>query len=129
MKKPSARFIISVTVLTLLCVALQFVWNGRVEPEMQLRHGLLLLAIFPLSITAIHTALLQSADEPQGFVRKYMLTTVLKFFAYIVVLFAFLYMAAENKKVLALHFLFYYLVFTILEATLINADLKKHGKK
>jgi hypothetical protein len=54
-----------------------------------------------------------------------MAATMAKFFIFLSVLIGFLMFSQENKKVLALHFLFYYAVFTILEVSMLYSSMRK----
>jgi len=96
-------------------------------PErMQLNDGYWLLAIFAVTVVVVHFLLLQSKTKPGStFIRAFMLSTTLKFFFYLMVLAVFLLFSKDNKQVLALHFLFYYLVFNILEVTMLYREIRK----
>lgn len=126
MSRASLKFLIYLVIISALCLAMQFIWNARMEPAMQLKSGYLLLGIFTASVAAIHFFLLRSAQgTPQDFIRNFMLATVMKFFIYLSVLIGFLMYSTENKKTLVLHFLFYYAVFTVLEVSQLYSELKK----
>lgn len=126
MKSSSNKFLIAVLVVTLLCAALQVVWNNQASEKFRLQNGYLLLGVFSLSITGIHLFLLNSArGEGQAFIRKYMASTVFKFMFYILLLVVLLLFSTDNKTILILHFLFYYAVFTILEVGFLYKELQK----
>jgi hypothetical protein len=116
----------AVLAVTLVCAVLQIIWNNQAPENFRLQNGYVLLGIFSLSITLIHLFLLSSAKgEPQGFVRKYMASTVFKFMFYILLLIVFLLFFSDNKTALILHFLFYYAVFTVLEVSFLYNELRK----
>lgn len=98
----------------------------QMEEDMKLKSGYALLGFFVVSVVLVHLFLSRAAKgSPQGFVRSFMLATVLKFFAYLTVLIGFLLYSSENKKTLILHFLFYYAVFTVLEVSHLYSELRK----
>jgi hypothetical protein len=126
MKSSSIKFLITVFVVTVACVALQMVWNRQAPENYHLLNGYVLLGFFSLSITAIHLFLVNSAKgEPQGFIRKYMASTVFKFMFYMLLLIVLLLYTSDNKTILILHFLFYYAVFTVLEVGFLYNELRK----
>ena len=101
-------------------------------PEyLQLEQGLLLLGIFIVSVSGFHYFLLQTAQgSPSAFVRGYMVSMVLKFFFYILLLAAFLALFKTHQKAFVLHFVLYYTVYTVLEVTMISKELMKNkGEK
>ena len=129
MKSASAKFLVTILVVTAVCVALQLVWNNQAPAEFRLQNGFVLLGIFSLSITLIHLFLVNAAKgEGQAFIRKYMASTVFKFMFYILLLVVFLLFSTDNKTALILHFLFYYAVFTVLEASFLYSELRKLKK-
>ena len=126
MKSSSTKFLIAVLVATLLCAALQVLWNNQAPEKYRLTNGFVLLGIFSFSITGIHLFLLNSAKgEGQAFIRKYMASTVFKFMFYILLLVVLLLFSSDNKTALILHFLFYYAVFTVLEVSFLYSELQK----
>lgn len=124
MNKASLKFLFYILIVSAICVALQFLWNAQMEEAMKLKSGYILLGIFILCVVAIHLFLLKSAEgSPNGFIRAFMLATILKFFLYLTVLIGFLLYSNEHKKTLILHFLFYYAVFTVLEVSHLYSEL------
>ena len=115
-----------VFVLTAICVALQWLWNTRMPEKLRLEDGFWLLGIFAVSVVAVHLLLL-SANKTGGnaFIRVFMASSVIKFFIYLTVLIVFMLFTKDDKKVLAVHFLFYYLVFNILEVTMLYLETQK----
>ena len=129
MKSSSSKFLITVFVVTLICLALQMVWNRQAPEKYVFQNGYMLLGIFSLSITVIHLFLVSSAKgEPQAFIRKYMASTVFKFMFYILLLIVLLLFTSDNKTILILHYLFYYAVFTVLEVGFLYSELRKMKK-
>ncbi|MES2620968.1 MAG: hypothetical protein V4615_08950 [Bacteroidota bacterium] len=129
MKSASTKFLITVFVVTVLCVVFQIVWNQQAPEKFRLANGFVLLGIFSLSITGIHLFLLHSAKgEGPAFIRKYLASAVLKFMFYIFLLVVFLLFSSDNKTALILHFLFYYAVFTVLEVSFLYLELGKLKK-
>lgn len=126
MNKASVKFLFYILIVSAVCVALQFLWNARIDEAMKLKSGFVLLGIFVLCVVAVHLFLLKSAEgSPDGFIRGFMLATILKFFVYLSVLIGFLLYSNEPKKTLILHFLFYYAVFTVLEVSHLYSELSR----
>lgn len=129
MKSSSSKFLLAVLAVTMVCAALQMLWNQQAPVPYRLQNGYVLLGIFSLSITAIHLFLVNSAKgEPQAFIRKYMASTVFKFMFYILLLIVLLLYSNDNKRILILHYLFYYAVFTVLEVGFLYNELQKAKK-
>ena len=113
-------------VITVICIALQWEWNQQAPEKMRLQVGYYLLGIFAVTVTAVHLLLLNAKKSPgSSFIRAFMLATTLKFFFYLTVLAAFLLFTSENKQALALHFLFYYFVFNVLEISMLYVEIQK----
>jgi hypothetical protein len=126
MKSKAIKFLTLVFVLTLTCGILQGVWNNQMPPQMRLYNGYCLLGVFAVTVTAVHLLLLNAKkDTPNAFIRAFMLLTTLKFFFYLTVLAIFILFTNNNKIALAVHFLFYYFVFNILEISLLYAEMRK----
>ena len=126
MRSATTKFLAMVFVLTAICVALQWLWNTRMPEKLRLEDGFWLLGIFAVSVVGVHLMLL-NANKTGGnaFIRVFMVSSVLKFFIYLTVLIAFMLFTKDDKKVLALHFLFYYLVFNALEVTMLYLETQK----
>lgn len=126
MKSPSLKFIIVVTVVTLICAAAQWIWNLAAPAEYVIADGFLLLGIIAFTATAVHLFLLSSAKgSGAGFVRSFIGSTALKFMFYIMVLVVFALFSKDDKRVVVIHFLVYYAVFTILEVTMLYSALQQ----
>ena len=126
MKSATSKFLASVFVLTLICALLQLIWNNQSPEKMHLHNGFWLLGIFATTVTVVHFLLLNSkAAGGNSFVRVFMVSTTLKFLFYLMVLVLFMFFSSDNKQALALHFLFYYLAFNILEVTMLYRDIRK----
>ena len=116
--------------LTLVCAVLQWVWNHQAPEKLRLNDGFWLLGIFATSVIAVHLALLNANKSPgSAFIRVFMASSMLKFFIYLTVLMAFMLFTNDDKKVLAMHFLFYYLVFNVLEVTMLYIETQKRAVK
>ena len=95
-------------------------------PDMKLKSVYFLPVFFAVTVTAVHLFLLSTLKgKTQKFVTGFMGASVFKFFIYGVVLVLLLFYSNENKQVLILHFIFYYLAFTILEVIMLYSVLKK----
>jgi len=129
MRAVVVKFLMSMALITDLCVVLQLVWNSQMPQTMQLQNGFWLLGIFVVAVTANHLFLiLGSQGRPQVFIRKFLAATVFKFMFYILVLLAFFLFTAENKRALILHFLFYYALFSVLEVSMLYGEISKAKK-
>lgn len=126
MGSKAIKFIISVFGLTALCVGAEIVWNSQMPPHMHITNAYLMLGIFAAITLAIHLFLLKSsAGDPKAFVRAFMTTTTLKFFVYMALLIGFIMFSTENKQSIAIHFLFYYAVFTVLEVSMLYGEINR----
>ena len=126
MKFSVLKFFAIVVLLTIACMALQFVWNTQMPEKMHLQHGFALLAVFPIATICIHLFLLNaSKGSSPAFIRNYMASTVIKFFLYLSVLIGFLLYTLGNKQALIIHFLVYYVAFTTLEVGMLYGELGK----
>lgn len=126
MKNHLNKFLVAVLIVTLICIALQMVWNKQAPQQLRSQYGFVLLGVFSLFVTLVHLFLLRAAKgEPQSFVRKFMAASVLKFMFYILLLVLLLLFSSDNKTALAIHFLFYYAVFTVIEVGFLYSNLKK----
>ena len=126
MKSATTKFLALVFMLTVICAALQWVWNNQMPEKMRLYDGYWLLALFAITVSVVHFVMLNSKSGPgNSFIRAFMLSTTLKFFFYLTVLVAFLLYSKSNKQTLVIHFLFYYLVFNILEITMLYKEAQK----
>jgi hypothetical protein len=129
MKSSSTKFLIAVTVVTIICASIQAVWNNQAKPAYAFQTGYVLLAIFSLSVTAIHLFLLSAAKgDPKAFIQKYLATTVFKFMFYILLLVVLLLFTEIDKRVLIVHYLFYYAVFTVMEVSFLYTQLQNSKK-
>ncbi|HLP22324.1 MAG TPA: hypothetical protein VK174_18545 [Chitinophagales bacterium] len=127
--KSSSKFLITIFVITALCAVAQVLWNMNAPEAYRYTNGYVLLGIFSLSITAIHLFLMRAAEgKPQAFVGKYMASTVFKFMFYMMLLVVLLLFTEGDKKILILHFLFYYAIFTVVEVGFLYTELQKMKK-
>lgn len=124
--KSSAKFLITILLVTVLCAAGQMLWNTQAAPALQFPAGYFLLGFFSVTVTLIHLFLMSAAKgDGQAFVRRYLASTVLKFMFYILMLVFVLLLSKFDKRVLIVHFLFYYVVFTVLEVGFLYTELEK----
>ncbi len=131
MKPANRRYLFIVAALTIICAALQFIWNKQAPDGIRMNDGFILLGVFATTVTAAHFFLLSvSENAPNAFVRSFMVSTAIKLMIYMTVLIAFLLYSKDNQKVLVLHFLFYYAVFTVFEVSMLYRELsaKRKGK-
>jgi len=120
------KFLVLIFVITVICIALQWEWNQQVPEKMRLQVGYYLLGIFAVTVTAVHLLLLNAKKGPgSSFIRAFMLATTLKFFFYLTVLAVFMLFTKDNKTALAIHFLFYYFVFNVLEISMLYKEVRK----
>lgn len=132
MRSPVVKFFVAVLFLAAICSLLEMVWKTQMPGSLQMNNAYALLGIFVVTSTVLHLFMLRSAKgTPQGFIRAFMLATVLRFFLYLGVILGYMLFSSENKKSLALHFLLYYALFTIVEVGILYAELlsKKQDKK
>jgi len=126
MKSSTTKFLSLVFIITLICAGLQWVWNNQMPEKMRLYDGFWLLGIFAVTVTAVHLLLLNAKSSPgNAFIRAFMLSTTLKFFFYLAVLVGFILYSKDNRQTLALHFLFYYFVFSALEVSVLYKEMRR----
>lgn len=117
---------VAVLAVTLVCAALQTGWNSQMPEKMHLGTGFAMLGCFAVLTVVVHLVLLNSLKgSPAGFVRVFMGATAFKFMLYLLVLIVFFLYSGDNKQALVLHFLFFYLVFTVLEVTMLQSELNR----
>lgn len=125
MKLSDKRFWKMFTLLTLILFAQQWLWNVQASAGLKLPNGYLLLSIFSVSVAGFHWFLQRwSGGSAQVFVRSYMVSTVLKFMFYMALFGIFLYRFPQNRAGFVIHFLLYYVVFTLLELNFLFAEMK-----
>lgn len=130
MKAEEIKFIVIMLVTTLVLGGLQIVWNQQASAENQLHNGIPLLTIIAVAVTLVHIFLVRSSHgDPKAFVTKFMAASGLKLMLYLLVLVAFLLFETGNKKILVIHFLGYYAVYTIIEVSLLYSTLQQSKKK
>ena len=127
--KGSQKFLIAVVIVTALCAFFQVMWNTQAPEAYRFTPGYVMLGFFSVTVTLIHLFLMSAANgDGQAFVRKYLASTVLKFMFYILMLVFVLVLSKLDKRVLIIHFLFYYIVFTVLEVGFLYTELEKSRK-
>lgn len=128
MKKYS-KFLTTIFLVTLACAVLQVLWNMNAPEPYRYYGGYVLLVVFSVTVSAIHLFLMSAANgEPQAFIRRYLASTVVKFMFYVMLLAVLLVLTTANKKVLVLHYLFYYAIFTVVEIGFLYTELQKLKK-
>jgi len=126
MKTSAARFLSLAFILTIVCAGLQWVWNNQMPESKRLNDGFWLLGIFAVTVSVVHLLLVSAKNGPgNAFIRAFMLATTLKFFFYLAVLVGFILYSKDNRQTLALHFLFYYFVFSALEVSVLYKEIRK----
>ena len=126
MKSATTRFIIASIALSALCALLLMAWNYYMPETKNFRNGYILILVFAITVTAVHLFLLRAASaSPQTFIRGFMVATIIKFFFFLSALVIFVLFVEGNKKVIILHFLFYYAIFTVLEVGILQWELGK----
>lgn len=126
MGKPAIKFLLSVIVITAICIVAELLWRMYLPPILGMHNGFVMLGIMVTTVVALHLFLLRSVEgRPQNFVRAFMVTMVLKFMLFMLLLIGFLMFTAESPKGVVLHFLLYYSLFTILEVAMLYKGVQK----
>lgn len=125
MRQPLFKFLLGIALLTALCVVAQVIWNQRAPLDKQMFHGWALLLPFPLAVTLLHLLLTKPGITPQQSIQMFLASSALKLLIYLGVLVLFLLFSAQNKKVVAVHFLGYYAVFSVYEYFMLLTTLGK----
>lgn len=118
-------FVSMVLLITAICFALQYVWNVSAPAPLHLYHGWAVLLPFAVTVTALHFYLTMPGTTAQSFTRTFMATTMLKFIIYAGVLVVFLMFSKQDRRVIAVHFLAYYVIFSIFEVLMLQSAVKK----
>ena len=128
MKTSPARFLYLIFAITLICALLQLLWNHEAPENFRIKTAFLILAVFSSSLSAVYVFLLKSLNAaPQSFVLKYMSSVVFKFLFYILLVVLLLLFSGDNKPALVVHFMIYYLIFTILEVVSLYRTMRKRN--
>ena len=126
MKVASRNFLITISIVTLLCIMFQLIWNSKAPENYVISNGFILLGMFVATVSLIHLFLIKASQgKAQEFIRKYLASTVLKFMFYVLVLIVLLLFSSDNKTAIILHFLFYYALFTVLEVSFLYRELQQ----
>lgn len=118
-------FVSIVLLITAICFVLQYVWNQYAPAHLHLYHGWALLLVFPVTVTALHFLLTRPGVSPQNSIRTFLGTSMLKLVLYLGVLLIFLLFSKQDKKMLAVHFLGYYMVFSVFEYVMLQIAFSK----
>lgn len=120
MSKEFQKFAIAFTLVTSILTALNLLATPTLPALFQLRSGLLLLTLVSLVVFVSHLILLRSSQgKPNAFIRAFMGTMALKLLVYILIVAVFLAVKYDDPRAVVLHFLVYYICYTILETTLL----------
>jgi hypothetical protein len=126
MKKAFAKFTAVLALLSAACAAVQTAWNSTAPEIWRTPYGFWLLGMFAFTGLVVYGVLLRTVNgKPQQFVRSFMAGTVFKLLFYLLVLVALMLFAKHGRQALVLHFLFYYIVFTVAEVAMLYGLLNK----
>jgi hypothetical protein len=112
------QFIVNLFFFSLLLAALIFCWNQLAPLAYKTNLPWYLLAFFFFTTAGIHAILLRTAQSAnaQNFVRAFMLSTVLKFFFYLLTIIVVCFLHRNKAVKFILSFLVLYIPFLIFEA-------------
>lgn len=126
MRSPVARFLLLAFLITVACAAFMYLWQGKMKDEFVMQNGYVLLGAVALTCVGAQLFLLSSAaGDAKAFVRKFMLSTVLKMFLFLGVIMGYMLFSEESKKAVVLYFLMAYVPFTLLEVSTLYSELRK----
>jgi hypothetical protein len=112
--------------ITIGCAAVMYLWHGKMKAELVMHNGYVLLGVVALTSIGAQLFLLSSAaGDAKGFVRKFMLSTVLKMFIFLGAIMGYMLFSEESKKAVVLYFLMAYIPFTLLEVSTLYSELRK----
>lgn len=114
------KFAVVFAIVTILLVALNLLVIPALPPMFQLRSGLLLLTLVSAVVFVSHLILLRSShSKPNAFIRAFMGTMALKLLVYILLVALFLVVKYDEPRAVILHFLVYYICYTVVETALL----------
>lgn len=126
MRSPVTRFLITMVIVVAICMVAEVPWRLYLPAVLGMQKAFVMLGIMVTTVVSLHLFLLRSVEgRPQNFVRAFMVTMVLKFMLFMLLLIGFLMFTAESPKGVVLHFLLYYSLFTILEVAMLYKGVQK----
>ncbi len=119
MKPALSHYLIRFVIFLAVVAGLLLAWNySRPEKALPVAWGL--LAFFAVASFGSHLFLLNAEDKrPAVFVRRFMGTTTVRLFVFIIILAGYSFTHVPQAVSFILHFLVFYLVFTAFEITML----------
>lgn len=126
MGKEFQKFALAFGIVTAALIAINLLLCPAWPALFQLRSGLLLLTLVSLVVFVSHLILLRSSlGKPNAFIRAFMGTMALKLLVYILIVAVFLIVKYDDPRAVVLHFLVYYISYTVLETALLLQNKTK----
>lgn len=122
MKKKFVKFIIRLTVISVIAEALTFLLKSILPPGVISPALPWLIVLFYFITAAVHSILLKiSVMNPRRFVGYFMLATFLKLFIYLIVMVVYVFNVKEGMLAFVLAFFGLYIIYTVFEVmTILN---------
>ena len=122
------EFILQETILAVAVTLIgYFLFTSVLESCYRNVIPLLLVVVYLLTAGVHGFLLLTHRKEPQKFVRRYMLASVVKIILYLFFIVIYLLFFPENAVIFLLSFLLFYFLFTLLEVFSIHRIVKKNS--
>jgi hypothetical protein len=120
-----SRFLSRLAILSGVIGVGLYCWTRFAPLHYTYAYSWLLLGFFVLVTGLIHYQLMRSAQgDPQRFVRTFMTLTSLKLFTFLIILTIYAFLARQNVVVFTIHFLIFYLIFTVFEVAALYKFLR-----
>jgi len=120
------RFLVQLSILSILIAACIWGWNNYGPVEKHLNALWLILGVFILITTLVHYILVRSVDKnPGSFVRTFMASTSIKLFVYLIIITLYSMFNKSEAVLFIFGFLLMYLLFTGFEVITIMFFLKR----
>ncbi len=128
MYKSFKEFIFQETILAVVITLTgYFLFTSVLESYYRNVIPFLLVVVYLLTAGVHGLLLLTHRKEPQKFVRRYMLASVVKIVLYLFFIVIYLLLFPENAAIFLLSFLSFYFLFTLLEVFSIHRIVKKNS--
>lgn len=128
MYKSFKEFILQETILAAAITVIgYFLFTSVLEPYYRNIIPLLLVVIYLLTAGVHGFLLVTYRQEPQKFVRRYMIASAVKIVLYFLFIIIYLLVSPENAAIFLLSFLSFYFLFTLLEVFSIHRTVQKNS--
>lgn len=127
MYKALKEFIVQETILAAAITVIgYFLFSTILEPYYRHAVPLVLVVVYLLTAAVHGFMLLTNKQEPEKFIRRYLLASGAKIVLYLFFIVIYLLLFPENAAIFLLSFLSFYFLFTLFEVISIHRTVKKN---